>query len=224
MTARDLVESSKMGETWCSDLTSVWSLATITDDVDTHLSLWCLNGRVGLSGWHSVSLGEEQEVVDESLHVLLHGRSWWWRNLVIFHTDWTSWHLVQALVDDAKRLAELLHSAKVTIVAVTVLANWDVEFHLVVCVVRLALANIPWDTGASEHDTSEGVVQGIGSRNNSNTSGSANPDTVVGQKLLGLIDTITELSSPLVNIIEQTDWDILVDTTWSDICGVKTGS
>lgn len=213
-----------MCETWSTDLASVWSLGSVTDKEDTHLSLWRLNGRVSLSWWDSVTLGEEQEVVNECLHVLLHGCSWWWRDLVVLNTDWAGWHLVQALVNDAEGLTELLHTAEVTVVAVTVNTDWNVELDLVVCVVWLGLADIPWNTGSTEHDSSEGHVEGVSCRNLTNTLGTADPDTVVGKKLLGLVDAVTELGGPLVDIIQKTNWDILVNTTWSDVGGVETSS
>lgn len=224
MSSGDLIESTKMGESWSTNLASVWSLRTIADNENTHLTLWSLDGGVGFSGWNSITLGEEQEVVDKCLHVLLHGGSWWWRNLVILNTDWTSRHLVETLVDDTEGLTELLHSAKISVVAVTIYADWDIKFNLVVCIIRLRLANIPWHTRSTKHDSSEGVVQRIGGRDNTNSAGTTDPDTIVSQKFLSLIDAVTKLGCPLVDIVEKANWDVLVDTTGSDICGVKTGT
>lgn len=224
VSSRDLVESSQVSETWCSDLTSVWSLRSIRNQEDTHLSLWRLDSRVRLSRWDGVTLCEEQEVVNKGLHVLLHRRSWWWRDLVVLNTDWASWHLVQALVDDAEGLTELFHAAEVTVVTVTIDTDWDVKLDLVVGVVWLGLADIPWDTGTAEHDTGEGEVEGVGGGDLSNALGAADPDTVVGQKLLGLVDAVTELGCPLVDVVKETNWDILVNSSWSDVGGVKTGS
>jgi hypothetical protein len=56
---------------------------------------------------------EKQEVVDEGLHVFLHGGTRRRRDLVVFGSDRSWWHLVQALVNDAQRLTELLHAAQV---------------------------------------------------------------------------------------------------------------
>lgn len=57
---------------------------------------------------------------------------------MIVDLDLTFGHLVQALVDNAQRLAELFNAAQVAIVAVAILANRDVELNLVVRVVWLS--------------------------------------------------------------------------------------
>lgn len=94
-----------------SDLASVWALTSITDDENTHLSLRSFDGTVRLPGWDGVAFGVQKEMVNKGFHVLLHGRSWWRRDLVVLNLDWASWHLVQTLVDDSQRLSEFFHSA-----------------------------------------------------------------------------------------------------------------
>lgn len=59
---------------------------------------------------------------------------------MIVDLDLTRRHLVEALVDDAKTLAELLDAAEVPIVAISVLADGDVKLDLVVRVVRCDLS------------------------------------------------------------------------------------
>jgi hypothetical protein len=213
-----------MCESRCPDLAPVWPLAAVWDNENTHLSLRRLNGAVSLTRWDSVALAEEQEVVNEGLHVLLHGSTWWRSDLVVFDLDGASRHVVQALVNDAKWLTELLHTAKVAVVAVTVDTNGNVEVDFVVCVVGLRLSDIPWYTWSSKHDTGERVVDGVSSRDDTNTLCSANPDTVVGQHLLGLVDTVTELGSPLVDVVEKADGKILRNATGANIGGVETGT
>ena len=224
MTPRDLVEASQVSETGGADLAPVRSLATITDDKDTHLALGSLDGGVGLTRRDLVTLAVEQEVVDESLHVLLHGGTRWGSNLVVLDLDWARGDLVKALVNDAERLTELLHTTEVTVVAVTVLTDGYVELDLTVCVVRLGLADVPGNTRTAEHDTSKGVVEGISSRNDTDTLGPALPDTVVGQKLLGFVNTVTELGGPLVDVIEEANGKILGNATRADIGGVETST
>lgn len=191
-----------MGKSWSANLAPVWPLASITDKINSHLSLGRLNGRVGLSWWHGITLREEQEVVDQSFHVLLHGSSGWWRDLVVFHSNWSRWHLVEALVDDTEGLSEFLHAAEISVVAVSVDTDWNIKLDLVVRVIWLALANIPWHTGSTKHNTGERQVQSIGSRHNSNALCAANPDSVISQKLLRLINTIGELRCPLIDVVE----------------------
>jgi hypothetical protein len=219
-----LVEASQVSEAGGTDLASVGSLGTIRDDEDTHLTLGGFDGGVGLTRRDGVTLAVKQEVVNKSLHVLLHGSTRRRRDLVVLDLDGSRGDLVQALEDDAQRLAELLHTAEVTVVAVTVDTNGHVELDLVVSIVRLGLADIPWDTRSTKHDTSERVVESVSGGNNANTLGTALPDAVVGQKLLGLVNAVTELSGPLVDIIENTNGKILRDTTGTDVSGVETST
>ena len=203
---------------------TVWPLGTIADDIDTHLALGGLDSRVGVAGRNGVALGVEQEVVDEGLHVLLHGGARGRGDLVVLDADGAGGHLVEALVDDAERLAELLHAAQVAVVAVAVDADGNVELDLVVGVVRLALADVPRHTGTAEHDACEGQVQSVGGRDHADAAQTVDPDTVVRKHLLGLVDAVAELSGPLVNIIEQAEREILVDTSGADVGGVETGT
>jgi hypothetical protein len=219
-----LVEAAQVGETGGANLATVGPLGTVGDDEHTHLTFGSLDGTVGLSRRDCVALGVEQEVVDKSLHVLLHGSTGRRSDLVVLDLDGASGHLVQALVDDAEGLTELLHTAEVTVVAVTVDTDGNVELDLVVCVVRLGLADIPWHTRTTKHDTGERVVESISSADDTNTLGAADPDTVVGQELLGLIDAVAELCGPLVNIVKKTKGKILRNTTGADVGGVKTGT
>jgi hypothetical protein len=127
-------------------------------------------------------------------------------------------------VNDAQGLAELLHAAEVAVIAVAIDTDWDVELYLVISIIWLGFAYIPWDTRTTEHDTSEGEVEGISSRDDSDSLCTTNPDSVVCQKFLRFINTVTKLRCPLVDVIEQTEGNILVDSSWPDICGVETGS
>lgn len=49
---------------------------------------------------------------------------------MVINLDDACWHLVQALRDDTERFSHFLDTAQVPVVAVTVPANWDVEFNL----------------------------------------------------------------------------------------------
>lgn len=224
VTTRHLIEATQVGETRSTDLAAVWALTAITDQEDTHLTLGGLNGRVGLTRGHGVTLGEKKEVVNESLHVLLHGGTRRRGDLVVLHADRTGGHLVQTLVDDTEGLTELLHAAKVTVVAVTVDTDGDVELNLVIGIVRLRLTDIIGNTRATEHDTSETHVERIGGVNNTDTLGSGLPDTVICEQLLGLVNAVTELSGPLVDVVQNTNGDILRDTTGANVGCVETGT
>lgn len=224
VTPRDLVKASQVCETRGTDLAPIRPLGAIRDNVDTHLTLWRLNSAVRLTRWDSVALAEEQEVVNERLHVLLHGSPWWWGDLVVLDADRAGGDLVETLVDDAQGLAELLHTAEVAVVAVAVDADGDVELDLVVGVVGLRLTNVPGDAGTAEHDAGEGVVESVGGGNDTDALGTTLPDAVVGQELLGLVNAVAELGGPLVDVVEEAEWQVLGNTTWTDVGGVETGA
>ena len=119
--------------------------------------------------------------MDERLHVFLHRCAGRRGDFVVFDADRAGGHLVEALVDDAEGLAELFHAAEVAVVAVAVDAHRDVELDLIICVVRLAFADVPGDTASSEHDAGEGVVEGVGGGDDADALGPTFPDSVVGE-------------------------------------------
>lgn len=162
--------------------------------------------------------------MDESLHVLLHGRARRGRNLVVLNLDGARRHLVQTLDDNPQGLAEFLHTAEVPVVAVPVDPDGDIEIDLVVGIVGLRLADIPRHTGTTEHDTAETHVQGIGCVHDTNALGTGLPDPVVREKFLDFVDPVSELSGPLVDVVQQTKGNILRDTTRTNVSGVKTST
>lgn len=207
-----------------TDLAPVGPLAAVTDQENGHLTLGRLDGGIGLPGRNRVALGEQEEVVDESLHVLLHGGTGGRRDLVVLDTDRAGRHLVQTLVDDAERLAEFLHTAEVSVVAVAVHTDGDVELDLVIRIVRLRLADIPRDTGSTEHHTREAQVQSLGHWHDTDALSSGLPDSVVREQFLGLVDAVAELGGPLVDIVEEAEREILGHTAWADVGGMEAGT
>src|SRR5438552_11936721 len=61
--------------------------------------------------------------------------------------------LFQALLHDPYRLTHLLHPDAVAIVAVAILAYWDIEIEIRVRLVRLRLAQVPGRAGSAHHHT-----------------------------------------------------------------------
>lgn len=224
MALGDCVEAAQVSKARGTDVHTVWPLTSVTHDVHTHLALWCLDGGIRVAWWNGVSLGVQQEVVDEGLHVLLHGSTRRRGDLVVLNLDGAGGHLVEALVDDAEGLAEFLHSAEVSVVAIAIDTDWHIEFDFAISVIRRRLANVPWDSGSSEHNTREGEVESISGGDDTDTTKTVDPDTVVCQHFFGFIDTVAELGGPLVDVVEQADGDILGDATGSDVCGVETGA
>ena len=163
-------------------------------------------------------------MVDERLHVFLHRCAGRRGDFVVFDSDGAGGYLVEALVDDAEGLAELFHAAEVAVVAVSVDTHRDVELHLIVCVVRLAFADVPGDTASSEHDAGEGVVEGVGGGDDADTLGPTFPDSVVGEQFFRFVDAVAELGGPLVNVVEEAEGKVLVDAARADVGCMEAGA
>ena len=181
MAPTDLIEAPQMREPWRPNFTPIRSLTAVAHDEDTHFTFRCFDRAVCFSWGDCVTFCEEQEMMDERLHVFLHRCTGRRGDFVVFDADGARGYLVQALVDDAEGLAELFHAAEVAVVAVAVDAHRDVKLHLIVCVVRLAFADVPGDTASAEHDAGEGVVKGVGGGDDADALGPAFPDSVVGE-------------------------------------------
>src|SRR6185437_3482470 len=91
---------------------------------------------------------------------------------------------VDALADDAIRLPHLLHAHEVTVVAVTVDADGDVEVHTVVNLLRLLLAQIPHDAGPAQHRPREPQLHRTLRRDDADVDRALLPDAVVGEQRL----------------------------------------
>jgi hypothetical protein len=219
-----LVKATQVGKARSTDLAAVWSLTAITNKVNTHLTLGSLNCRISFARRYSISFGEQEEVVDKSFHIFLHSGSRRRTDFVVLNLDRSGRHLVQTLVNDSKRLAELLHPTQVAIITVTINSNGDVEFDLVICIIGLGFAYIPWHTGTSKHNSSKAHVQSVRSTYHPNTLRSGFPDPVISKQLFCFINSVAKLSRPLVNIIEKAERNILGDTTRANIRSVEAST
>ena len=213
-----------MRKTRRSDLTSIGPLAAVTDDKDAHFSFWRFDGAISLSGGHGVAFCEEQEMVDQSFHIFLHCCPRRRGDFVILNSDGARWHLVEALVDDAEGLAEFFHAAEIAVVAVSVYPDWDVKFHLVVSIIRLAFAYIPGYAAASKHDAGERVVESVSSGDDTDALGSAFPYSIICEQFLCFVDPVSKLSRPLVDVVKEAKGEVLVDAARTDVGRMKAGA
>ena len=121
-------------------------------------------------------------------------------------------------------MSKLLHPAKIPIITVSILTNWNIKLDLVIGVIGLGLAYVPGDAGAAEHDPGEGIVEGVGRVDNADAFGAPNPDPVVGEELFGLVDAVTELGCPLVDVVEKTEGEVLRYAAGTDVRSVQSGA
>ena len=137
--------------------------------------------------------------------ICLHLASFWWNNLVVIGSDLAWWHLVQALLDDTQTLTHLFHAHQITIVSVTVHTDRHIKFNLIISVVWLSLSQIPFDAGASKHDTAEAEIQSIFGRDGTDTDRTLTPQTIGSEKIFDFIETLAELIDELIDIVHETD-------------------
>ena len=106
--------------------------SAVGDDVAAELAACGLDGHVDLARGHAVALGHELEVVDEALHGRVQLVARRQDDLAVVHDPRALGHAVEALLDDARRLAHLVHAHLVAVVDVSVGVDRHVEVDLVV--------------------------------------------------------------------------------------------
>ena len=151
-------------------------------------------------------------MVDELLHPLLHLDARGRRDLVVVdhHRAGVLAQPVDALLDDAVRLAEFLDAHEVAVVAVAVLAHRDVELHAVVDGVGLLLAQIPFDARAAQHRPGEAERKRALRRDDADADGALLPDAVLGEQRLVVVDVLRKALGEVLEKIEQRTLAVLV--------------
>merc|ERR1719180_425935 len=220
----NVVHEGKVEEARGLDLAPVRLAASVRDKIDSKLSLRCLNGCVSGSSGYLETLGEKLEVMDEGLHGGLHLSPAWWHALGIVGPHVSLRHLVQTLLDDPQALSHLQHSHQVAIVAVAVGAHRHVKVHKVVCIVWLRFPKIPFDASAAKHHPAASPVDSILSRDDADVNHSLLEQPIVRDQVLDLIKPLAELCYELVDVIEKTNWNVLVDSSRSHISSMHSSS
>merc|ERR1719341_1029357 len=219
-----VVHHGEVEEAWSLDLAPVRLAAPIGDEVDAKLALWCLDGCVSGSSRYRETLGEKLEMVDERLHGSLHLCPAGGHALGVVGPDIALGHLVQTLLNDPQALPHLQHSHQVAVVAIAVGTNGHIKVHQVICIVRLRFPKIPFDASASQHHTAASPVNSILSRDDANVNDPLLEQPVVCDQVLHLVKPLAELGNELVDVIQKANWDVLVNTSRSNIGCVHSGS
>src|SRR5207253_3457575 len=92
--------------------------------------------------------------------------------------------LLQTLLHDPHRLAHLLHADAVTVVAVAVAADRNIEIHLGIAFVGLRLAQIPGRARAAHHHAREAPLPGLLQRDHADIDVALLEDAVAGEQPL----------------------------------------
>lgn len=68
-----MVEPPQVSKPRSTNVAPIGTLATVADNINTHFTLGGLYDGIGLARGDGVTLSIQKEVMNESLHVLLHG-------------------------------------------------------------------------------------------------------------------------------------------------------
>ncbi len=118
---------------------------------------------------------------------------------------------VDALLDNSVRLTHLLNPTEIAIIAVTLDTYRNIKFQVIVHFVRLLLADIPFNTGATQHHSREAESQRLFRRNNPNTYSPLLPDAVVGKQCFVLIHISRETIGEILQKIKERPLSILIE-------------
>mmetsp|Transcript_50842 Transcript_50842/g.132162 ORF Transcript_50842/g.132162 Transcript_50842/m.132162 type:complete len:291 (-) Transcript_50842:410-1282(-) len=220
MPFRQLFQAREVREPRRADVAAVRPVGAVRDQVDAKLALGRLNGGVCLAGSGRVAFGVQLEVVDQRLHVLFHLLARRRGHLLVVDANGTWLEEVEALDDDANRLAHLLEAHEVAVVAVALGAHWHLELELGVDLVRLCPPKVPRDSGAAEHDATEAVVESVLSGDHSDIDKALLPDAVAGEQFLDLVEAPWERLSPRVDVLAQPERQVGRHATRPDVCCV----
>ena len=175
-------------------------------------------------GRHPVALRVELEMVDQRLHRPLHGGSLRRHDLAVLvrhRADAVAaQQAVDALAHDGGGLAHLLHADHLAVVIVAVLADRDVEIHLVIAFVGLGLAQVPCGARATHHDPGKAPRPGVLERHIADVDVALLEDAVLDEQLPKIVDSFQEGVDPLADVFDQAVGQVLVDAARAEIRGV----
>ena len=111
--------------------------------------------------------------------------------------------LVAALLHDLGRLAHLFHADDIAVVAVAVLADGDVEIHLLVALVGLRLAQVPGRAGAAHHHAREAPGPRVRELDDADVDVALLEDAVLGEQGLEVVAHFEERIAERVDIVDE---------------------
>src|SRR5690606_31845519 len=217
-----------MREPWGPNLAPIGAVGAVGDQIDAELALGRLDRRIDFTCRHPVALSVELEVVDDGFHGALHLAALGRYNLAVGSGDrplpFRFIQLADALQHDGRRLSHLLHPHQVAIVAVAVLADWNVKIHLVVALVWLRLAQVPGTAGAADHYPRESPSPAVIEGDDADIGVPLLEDAVAGEQAVDVVDDFGKLVTEAFDIIDQLLRQVLVDAAWSEIGSVHAGA
>src|ERR1700722_6590829 len=163
-------------------------------------------------------------MVDHRLHGWLHFGASRRRDFAVVRHHWPfaagRVQLLAALSHDLYRLAHLFHADHIAIVAVAVLADGNIEIHLLVAFVGLRLAQVPWRARATHHDAGETPRPGVRQLDHADVDVALLEDAVTRKQNLHIVADLEEGITEGLNVVDEFARQILVDAAGEEVARV----
>src|SRR5215207_11327845 len=133
---------------------AIWLRATVAHNIGRKLAAWRFDCRHGITNRRLEALSPQLEVVDQRLHAVRDLRFRWRGDLAIRGgpRPWPKiLQSLERLLTDFDALAHLGHAHQIAVVDIAVLSSWDGEIVGFVAAVRHILAQIPGQSGRTQH-------------------------------------------------------------------------
>ena len=111
--------------------------------------------------------------------------------------------LVDALAHDADRLAHLFHADDLTVVIVAILADGDVEIHLLVAFVGLRLAQVPGGARAAHHHARKAPGPAFVERHDADVDIALLEDAVADEEFVEIVDDLQERIAESLDVVDE---------------------
>src|SRR5207342_3012438 len=148
-----------------------------------------------------------------ALHLAALGR----HNLVVLDGHWAlasrRAQLFATLLHDIGRLPHLFHANQITVEAVAVLSNRNIEIELGIAFVRLRLAKVPGRARAAHHHARETPIPAVGELDDTDVDIALLEDTIAGKKRIEILDDFQKWIAERVDVVYQLRRQILMDAT-----------
>ena len=127
-------------------------------------------------------------MVDQRFHRLVDTSPWWRRDLLVLQAVVAGRHLFDALAHHVDRLAGLVEAHRVTVEAVAIGADDDVEVELVVLEIRHVATEIPGIARTTQDRTGHAQCQALFDIDGANALQALTEDRLAGEQLVKLVE------------------------------------
>ena len=159
--------------------------------------------------------------MDQRFHRLLHLGALGRCDLAVVAGDRTTRHLRQALLDDLGAFVDFLHAHHEAVVAIRIGAHGNVEFHPLIDIIGLRLAQVPRNARSADHRARETPGHRIVLADHGNIDIALLEDAVVEHEAHRIAEQFGQaVVEPFADIDEQLFGHVLMDPAGAEIGAV----